>query len=229
MKILVADKHSDTMEAVGTCCAIRWPHRELLSTEDPDNLLIMIEQDAPDLVVLGAEFSPDLGMTLCQQIRNFSAVPLIAVTDTSGEEEIIRALGAGADDCLCRPIRPLELLARIVALLRRVQKLPLVTHKQPFVSGKLFIDFDTYEVIVEGTEVRLTLTEFEILRCLVNNAKSVMTHTQLAHLIWGEDGQVSRNSLKVHIQHLRKKLGESAKKPRYILSERGLGYKFAAS
>ena len=229
MKILVADKDSDTIEAVDSCCTIRWPHRELLSADDADSLLIMIEQDAPDLVVLGTDLSPELGMTICQQIRNFSAVPLIAVAPTGDEDEIIRALGAGADDCLSRPIRPLELLARIVALLRRAQKLPLVTHGQPFVSGELFIDFDTYEVRVEGAEVRLTLTEFEILRCLVNNSKNVMSHTQLAHLLWGGDGQGSRNALKVHIQHLRNKLGDTAKQPHYILSERGLGYKFAAS
>lgn len=228
MKILVADKDTKTIEAVGTCCAIRWPHRELLSTEDPDRLLTMIEEEAPDLVVLETGLSEDLGTGICREIRNFSAVPVIAIASAPGEKEIVGALDAGADDCLSRPVRPLELMARIVALLRRVQKLPLVTHGQPFVSGKLFIDFDTCEVRIGASPIKLTFTEFEILRCLVNNAKTVISHSQLAQLIWGDDGQGSRNALKVHIQHLRTKLGDTAKKPRYILSERGLGYKFAA-
>jgi DNA-binding response OmpR family regulator len=91
-----------------------------------------------------------------------------------------------------------------------------------------YIDFDTYEVRIDGREVKLTFTEFEILRCLVNNSRRIMSHSQLACLVWGEDGQGSRNVLKMHIQHLRNKLGDTAKPPHYILSERGLGYKFSA-
>jgi DNA-binding response OmpR family regulator len=229
MKIVVADIDPKTLEAVGTCCSIRWPHRELLSTEDPDELLRWIEEEAPDLVVLATNFSEGAGLAICRQIRAFSAVPLI-MTDSTGEEgNLIRALDAGADDCLSKPIRPLELLARIVALLRRCQKLPLVSHGQPFVAGELYIDFDTYEVRIDGREVKLTFTEFEILRCLVHNSRRIMSHSQLASLVWGEDAQGSRNALKVHVQHLRNKLGDTAKQSRYILSERGLGYKFAVS
>lgn len=229
MKILVGDRDPKTVEAIGTCCAIRWPHRELLVTDNPDQLMQMIEQEAPDLVVMDTELSTELGVGLCREIRNFSAVPLIMIASTGAEREIIRALDAGADDCMNKPIRPLEMLARIIALLRRAQKLPLVSRGQPFVSGSLFIDFDIYEVRIEGDEVKLTVTEFEILRCLVNNPRRVMSHSQLAHLVWGDDGQSSRNALKVHIQHLRNKLGDTAKEPQYILSERGLGYKFSTS
>ncbi|MDA0733141.1 MAG: response regulator transcription factor [Chloroflexi bacterium] len=227
MKILIGDKDPKSIEAVGSCCAIRWPHRELLATEDPDQLMQMIEQEAPDLVVMETELSTELGVGLCREIRNFSAVPLIMITSTGAEKEIIRALDAGADDCMSKPVRQLEMLARIIALLRRAQKLPLTSQGQPFVSGKLFIDFDIYEVRIEGKEVKLTTTEFEILRCLVKNPRRVMSHSQLSHLVWGEDGQSSRNALKVHIQHLRNKLGDTARESHYILSERGLGYKFS--
>lgn len=229
MKILVADKDPRTFEAVGTCCSIRWPHRELLSTENADDLLTMIEEEAPDLLVLDADFSAGSGIAICREIRAFSAVPLIMLAPPEEEGVIIRSLEAGADDCLGKPVRPLEMLARIVALLRRAQQLPLVTNSQPFISGDLYIDFDTYEVRLEGKEVKLTFTEFEILRCLVNNARRIMSHSQLACLVWGEDGQGSRNALKVHIQHLRNKLGDTARQPRFILSERGFGYKFSAS
>ena len=228
MKVLIADSDPKTLESVGMCCAIRWPHREILSTADPDELLNLVEQEVPDLVVMDSDLPGESGYALCREIRSFSTVPIIMTCLVGDEGEVIRALDSGADDCVGKPIRPLELLARIIALLRRTQNLPLVSSSQPFISGNLYIDFDTFEVRIDGAEVRLTFNEFEILRCLVNNSRRVISHSQLACLVWGEDGQGSRNSLKVHIQHLRNKLGESAHDPQYILNERGFGYKFAA-
>ncbi len=193
-----------------------------------DEVLSAIEREVPDLVIMSSGFSGGQGIATCREVRLFSAVPLIMLSDSGDEKEIIRPLDAGADDCLSKPLRPLELLARMVALLRRAQGLSMVVHSQPFVSEDLYIDFETCEVRIGGREVKLTFTEFEILRYLVDNARRIMSHSQLACLIWGEDGQSSRNALKVHIQHLRNKLGDTARKPRYILNERGYGYKFAA-
>jgi DNA-binding response OmpR family regulator len=228
LKILIGDRDPKTIEAVSACCANRWPHRELLITEDPERLMQLIEQEALDLVVMETELPTDPGINLCREIRNFSAVPVIMIASSGAEGEVIRALDSGADDCISKPVRPLELRARIIALLRRAQRLPLVSRGQPFVSGNLFIDFDGFEVRIGGVEVKLTVTEFEILRCLVNNPRRVISHAQLSHLISGDSGPDSRNALKVHIQHLRNKLGDTAGKPHYILSERGLGYRFAA-
>ena len=228
MKVLVADSDPNTIESLGMCCSIRWPYRELLSTEDPEELLTIIEQEAPDLVVLNTQLPKGSGYTVCRGIRTFSAVPLIIIASGREDGEVIRALESGADDCVSKATSPLELLARIVALFRRAQKLPLINSARPFKSGDLYIDFDTHEVKKDGREIKLTLTEFEILRCLVNNPRRVISHSQLACLIWGEDDQGSRSALKVHIQHLRHKLGESAGQPQYILNERGCGYKFAA-
>lgn len=228
MKVLVADSDPNTIESLGMCCSIRWPYRELLSTEDPEELLTIIEQEAPDLVVLNTRLTKESGYAVCRGIRTFSEVPLIMIASGEEDGEIIRALESGADDCVTKTVNPLELLARIVALFRRTQRLPLINSARPFISDDLYIDFDTYEVRKNGQEIKLTLTEFEILRCLVNNPRRVISHSQLACLIWGEDDQGSRSALKVHIQHLRHKLGESAGRPQYILNERGYGYKFAA-
>lgn len=227
VKIVIADGDPNTLESVGTCCATRWPSRSLLSTVSTDELLSMVEHEAPDLVLLDAELSDRPGYAVCREIRAFSAVPLIVINSSDEEDGIIGALDAGADDCISKPIRPMELQARIMALLRRTQKLPLVGATQPYKSDDLYINFDTYEVVADGEEINLTFTEFEILRCLVNNSGRVISHSQLAWQIWGEDGQCPRNALKVHIQHLRHKLGETAGKPRYIINERGLGYKFS--
>jgi DNA-binding response OmpR family regulator len=229
MKVLVVDSDPKTIESVGRCCSIRWPYRELLSTEDPEEALNIIEQETPDLMVLNTQLPEGCGYALCREIRTFSAVPLIMMAPSIEDDEVIRALEAGADDCVSKTTNPLELLARIVALFRRTQKLPLISSARPFMSGDLYIDFDTHEVKKDGREIKLTLTEFEILRCLVNNHKRVISHSQLAGLIWGEDDPGSRSALKVHIQHLRHKLGESAGQPHYIFNQRGCGYKFAAA
>jgi DNA-binding response OmpR family regulator len=228
VKILIGDRDHRTVEAVSACCANRWPHRELLITEDSEHLMQLIGQEALDLVVMETQLPAEPGINLCREIRNFSAVPLITIASSGAEGEIIRALDSGADDCISKPVRPLELQARIIALLRRAQRRPLVRGGQPFVSGNLFIDFDVFEVRIDGNEVKLTITEFEILRCLVNNPRGVISHAQLSYLISGDSGPVSRNALKVHIQHLRNKLGGTAGKSHHIRNERGLGYRFAA-
>ena len=229
MKILIADSDPSTVESVGASCASRWPYRDLLSAGNYDELLNLVETESPDLVLLDSGLSDTQGEAVCREIRAFSTVPLIMITPSDEESDIVRALNAGADDCVSKPIRPLELVARIVALLRRTQRLPLTGAVQPYLSDDLYIDFDTYEVKVQGQDVKLTFTEFEILKFLVNNPRRVVSHSQLGWQIWGEDGECSRNALKVHIQHLRQKLGESASDPHYILNERGLGYKFAAA
>ena len=167
------------------------------------------------------------GYNICREIRGFSDVPVIMTIPTD-DDDLIRALDADDNDCMDQPVGARELLARMVAIFRRTQRLPLVKSSRPFVSGHLYINFDANEVRMGGDEVKLTFTEFELLRCLVNNPKRVMSHSQLACQVWGEEDEGSRNSLKVHIQHLRQKLGEAAGKPKYILSERGCGYKFAA-
>ena len=228
MKILVADNDPKTIESVGICLSLRWPHGEMCFPEDRDDLLNLISHEAPDLVVLNSGLYGGSGNSICREIRAFSAVPVIMTIPTDDEEDLIRALDSGADDCMYQPVGAQELLARIIAIFRRTQQLPLVKSFRPFVSGRLYINFDASEVRMGGDQVKLTFTEFEILRCLVNNPKRVMSHSQLACLVWGEEDEGSRNSLKVHIQHLRQKLGESAGQPRYILSERGCGYKFAA-
>ncbi len=228
MKILVADNDPRTIESVGICLSQRWPHGEMLFPENSDDLLRLIEQEAPDLVVLDSQIYQGSGCAICREIRTFSAIPLIMVVPGGDDEKLVRALEIGADDCIDKPIRAPELLARMVALLRRAQKLPLVTSAHPYISGDLFIDFDTNQVRIDGEEVKLTFTEFEILRCLVNNSRRVMSHSQLTNLVWGEEGEGSRNALKVHIQHLRNKLRDTNGRSDYILNERGYGYKFSA-
>jgi DNA-binding response OmpR family regulator len=226
MKILVADSDPECIASIGMCCSTRWPHRELLSSDDPEEVVILVERAAPDVVVLEAGLSNGLGYSICREIRSFSSVPLIITTTSEEESEIIKAVELGADDFVSKPFKPLELLARIIAVVRRAQGLSLLNNTRPLISGDLYIDFDNYEVILNGREVRLTFIEFEILRCLVLNKGKAISPAAITELIWGEDADGSRKALKVHIQHLRQKLGETASNPRHILCQRGVGYRF---
>lgn len=214
---------------MAACCAIRWPHREVIFASAPDEFLLQLERQAPDLAILDSELAQGQGHAVCREVRLISAIPLLMVIPSQEEGEVVKALEAGADDCVAKPLRPLEVVARLVALLRRTRQLPLVTPSAPFTAGPLFIDFDRNAVRVDGQEAKLTSTELEILRCLVHNPRRIMSHAQLAAAVWGDEAPGSRNTLKVHVQHLRQKLGERAGQPRYILSERGYGYKFVVS
>jgi len=226
MKILVADGNRNTAAAVGECCFSRWPHHQVVFTDAPEQFLLMVEQDGPDVVLLDSELGGGRGPALCREVRHFSAVPLIMMLWRGEENEVVRALESGADDCLTRPLRPKEVVARLVALLRRSGTLPMLANAGPVTAGPLYMDFNSFEVRFGGEEVHLTATEFEILRHLVNNRRWVVSHAQLSEAVWGDQESGSRNSLKVHIQHLRQKLGEGNGHPRFIFNARGLGYKF---
>jgi two-component system KDP operon response regulator KdpE len=228
MRVIIADSLPASAESLAACCAIRWPHREAFFATTPEDFLLQVGTIAPDLAILDSQLAHGQGHAVCREVRRFSAVPLLMVIPTDQEDEVVKALEAGADDCVARPLRPLEVVARLVALLRRTHRLPLVSAGAPFTAGPLLADFDSGEVRVAGQEVKLTSTEFAILKCLVHNPKRIVSNAQLAAVVWGEEAQGSRKALKVHIQHLRQKLGEHPGQPHYIVNERGYGYRFAA-
>ena len=138
----------------------------------------------------------------------------------------MKALETGADDFVSKPFSHLELLARMQAVLRRTQNTPLGMGEAPFIVNGLCIDFEGHEVTVNGGEVKLTPTEFGILRCLVKNSGRIMSASNISHRVWGDDVPDANQLIKVHIQHLRKKIGDDPAKPHYIFTERGVGYKF---
>ena len=130
---------TQTIEAVGICLSLRWPHGEMYFPEDREDLLNLISHEAPDLLVLNSSLYDGSGYSICQEIRAFSAVPVMMTIPSDNEADLIRALDAGADDCVDQPVSAQELLARMVAIFRRTQRLPLVKSSRPFVSGHLYI------------------------------------------------------------------------------------------
>ena len=144
-----------------------------------------------------------------------------------GEDvDIARGLELGADDYMVKPFSHIELIARVEAVLRRSRGIPASGDDRPYTSGNLEVNFVTNEVKVGGSPVKLTSTEMKLLRHLIRNEGRLLTHENLLTKVWGEGYQDTRDLLRVHIQHLRQKLGDNVESPRIIVTEHGMGYRF---
>ncbi len=225
MKVVVIDDSPDIVEVVSLCFQLRWSGATVVSANNGNKGLDLIEAESPDLVILDIGL-PDMdGFQVLREIRRFSQVPVIMLTVRDEDTDVVRGLELGADDYVTKPFSHIELMARVQAVLRRVQGLP-VTEEHPFVSGKLSVDFSRNEVTIDGKPVKLTATERNLLYHLVKNEGRLLSHENLLKKIWGETHVDARDLLRVHIQHLRQKLGDSVESPSIIVTEHGMGYKF---
>ena len=186
-----------------------------------------LKQDLPDLVILDV-MMPELdGFETLRRIRAVSNVPVIMLTVRNEESDRIRGLEIGADDYISKsPFSPRELLTRVKALLRRTFT-PSPARKTTIVVDKdLTIDFSKREVWVRGEKVTLRPTEYRLLYHLVNNAGRLMTHETLLSRVWGHEYRDESHYLRLYITYLRQKLERDPSHPKYILTERGVGYRF---
>ncbi|HST87140.1 MAG TPA: response regulator transcription factor [Ktedonobacterales bacterium] len=186
-----------------------------------------LKQDLPDLVILDV-MMPELdGFETLRRIRAVSNVPVIMLTVRNEESDRIRGLEIGADDYISKsPFSPRELLTRVKALLRRTFT-PSPARKTTIVVDKdLTIDFSKREVWVRGEKVTLRPTEYRLLYHLVNNAGRLMTHETLLSRVWGHEYRDESHYLRLYITYLRQKLERDPAHPKYILTERGVGYRF---
>ena len=176
----------------------------------------------PELVLLDLGL-PDIdGIELLRELREWSQVPVIVLSVRDREDDKVRALDAGADDYLTKPFGVAELLARIRVALRR----GMVQTPEPlFNSGGLNVDLSSRSVSLEGAEIQLTPTEYDLLRLLVTHAGKVVTHNQILGQVWGEDQLEQTQLLRVTISNLRHKIEPEPSRPRYIITEPGVGYK----
>jgi len=187
----------------------------------------LIEQHRPALIVLDLRLPGTDGFDLCRQVRAVSSVPIIIVSGSSQSLDKVRGLELGADDYVTKPYDPAELAARIGAVLRRVQGLPPVA-PPIFQCGELEIDFSQQQVTVAGHEVRLTGTEYRLLECLAQNAGRTLVVEALLAKVWGPDYGGEYALVHLYISRLRRKLGESSREPRLILTKRSVGYQMVA-
>ncbi len=180
----------------------------------------------PELILLDVML-PDIdGFEVLQLVREISDVPVIMLTAKGEEEDRVRGLELGADDYVTKPFSPRELVSRVRAVLRRTEAVRGGIHGPIEVDKRLKIDFDRREIWVEGELVKLRPTEYRLLYHLVQNAGWVMTYDQLLAKVWGYEYRDEPHYVRLYVNYLRQKLEADPSKPVYILTERGVGYRF---
>jgi len=181
--------------------------------------------DAPDLIVLDVMLPAMSGLDVCRSLRQFTDVPIILLTARKDEVDRVLGLELGADDYVTKPFSPRELVARIKAILRRTAKPRESQDGQVSVHG-LVINAERRNVSLDGREVSLTFTEFELLHIMARHPGRAFTRDELLARVWGEDFFGDARTVDVHIRHLREKLEEGTAPPRFIETVRGVGYRF---
>lgn len=185
----------------------------------------LVHEIGPDLVLLDLLLPGIDGWEVCRLIRRELNVPIIALTALGHEQHLIRALDLGVDDYITKPFRVGELAARIRAALRR-SACPPSQELAIEIDCRLKLDRATHSVMVDGNLIELSVTEYDLLMFLVENAGRILTHDTLLARVWGWDQVGQTNYLKVYIHRLRQKIEEDPAQPAYILTERGIGYRF---
>ncbi len=190
--------------------------------------LRMVFDNRPNLVVLDIMMPGIDGYETCRRIREMSDIPIILLTARDSEEDILKGFEAGADDYMIKPFKPSELIARIGAVLRRAQ-MPAVfgdTMAQ-YQDDWLRIDLTTRLVEVEGNRIRLSATEFNLLALLLRNRGRIVETNTILTEVWGAEYRDEVSYVRVYVSHLRQKLEPDPTNPRYILTERQVGYLFS--
>lgn len=188
--------------------------------------LTLAAAERPDLIVLDLGLPDVAGLDVCRDVRTWSGVPILVLSARHADEEKAAMLDAGADDYLTKPFSTLELQARVRALLRRAARAG-IDGETSIRSGSLVIDLAARVVSVRGTEVHVTPIEWDLLRVLATEAGRTLTHQQLFRKVWsGRSHGDAQKYLRVHIANLRRKIEDDAIRPRYILTEPGVGYRF---
>ncbi|MGW3887326.1 response regulator [Micromonospora chokoriensis] len=188
--------------------------------------LTEFDRTGADIVLLDLMLPEMSGTEVCRQLRQRSAVPIIMVTARDSEIDKVVGLEIGADDYVTKPYSPRELVARIRAVLRRQSPEVAETGAPTLAAGPVRMDIERHVVTVDGGTVQLPLKEFELLELLLRNAGRVLTRGQLIDRVWGADYVGDTKTLDVHVKRLRSKIEPEPSAPRFIVTVRGLGYKF---
>jgi phosphate regulon transcriptional regulator PhoB len=188
-----------------------------------------LQAGAPDLVLLDIMLPGTDGLMLCRRLRAAAAtaaVPIIMLTAKAAEVDRVLGLEMGADDYVTKPFSPRELVARVKAVMRRARPNDMEVGLEVYERGRLRVDFDSYEVFLDGQRVNLSLREFELLKFFVRNPYKAYDRLQLLDLVWGQEVHVEPRTVDVHVRRLRKQIERNDALPELILTVRGVGYKF---
>jgi len=225
MKILLVDDEKDFLRILDMAFQVYRPGYTLMAAHNGKDALAAVTKNSPDLVLLDVML-PDMdGFEICQRIRAQSSVPIVMLTARDREGDIVYGLEVGADDYITKPFSHRELMARIDALLRRSRTAAFNGQAGSFRTGDLVVDFARRQAVIRRQRLELTPKEYEVLEHLARNAGQVLTHDALLAKVWGPQYRDEPQYLKTYIYRLRKKIEENPRRPRYIVSHYGTGYR----
>lgn len=228
MKVLLIGDSENLSQTISLTLRVRWPELSLLHATAVREGIKVIHREQPNIVMLHRDSAAVDCFDLVSQIRSFSDVALIILSEKDNVMDKIRALEMGADDWITPSSIPMEFIAKVNAILRR--RSPRSNDRPSyFFSGKLSINFATRKVCVQGKSVKLTPIEYKILCELVRNEGSVVDRANLLRNVWGPNYRADTEFLKKYIYRLRSKIEEDLTNPKIILNKRGVGYIFISS
>ncbi|MBQ9926994.1 MAG: response regulator transcription factor [Lachnospiraceae bacterium] len=223
-KVLVVD--DEKLIVKGVRFSLEQDGMEVDCAYDGEEALQKIKDNEYDIVLLDVMLPKLTGFEVCQQVREFSSVPIVMLTAKGEDMDKILGLEYGADDYITKPFNILEVKARIKAIMRRTMPKPKEEAKV-IESGDMRLDCDGRRVYVEGKEINLTAKEFEVLELLVRNPNKVYSRESLLKLVWGMDYPGDVRTVDVHIRRLREKVEANPSEPKYVHTKWGVGYYFA--
>jgi len=223
MKVLVVDDEQPLLDALQY--ALQREGFEVVTATDSEDALRLFHEQNPDLVVLAVMLPTRSGFEVCQILRKRSNVPIIMLTAKGAETDRVVGLEIGADDYVTKPFSMRELIARIKSVMRRA-KTPASAAGNVLKAGELSLDVDRHEARLGDTPLLLSPKEFDLLRFLMEHPGQVFSRQTLLDRVWGEEKYIEERTVDVHIHWLREKIESDPRKPKYLLTVRGVGYKF---
>jgi DNA-binding response OmpR family regulator len=197
---------------------------DVLLASDGVEAIEILEREIPELLILDITMPKMDGFEVCKRVREWSQIPIVILSARGTEMDKVKCLESGADDYITKPFGVDELMARVKAVMRRMQSSKENATLPAYVNNELEVDFAKHLVTLGSQNINLTATEYRMLAYLAMNAGRVITGSQLLDHVWGEDYSGSDHLLQVNIGRLRQKLGDNARDPKYIQTKAGIGY-----
>ncbi|WP_288782808.1 response regulator [uncultured Cutibacterium sp.] len=222
MRILIADDDPQFLRALRITLGARG--YEVLLARDGQHALEMAIDHKPDIILLDLGMPRLDGVKVIEAVRGWSSAPILVISGRSGSAEKVEALDAGADDYVTKPFSMDELLARIRVLTRRIGQDE--GDEEPIVAfGSVWVDLAAHTVTRDGANVRLTPTEWRVLELLIHNEGRLVTRQTMLSQVWGSEHVTDTGYLRLYISQLRKKLEPEPSRPRYLITDAGMGYR----
>lgn len=223
-RVLVVEDEQSWSDALSY--VLRREGFEVAVADTGPQALVEFDHNGADLVLLDLMLPQLSGVDVCRELRARGKVPIIMITARDSEVDKVVGLEIGADDYVTKPYSVRELLARIRAVLRRSSGNVPRTESDTLTAGPLKIDIDGHRVTLNGSEIRLSMKEFELVELMVRNAGRVLTRKQLIERVWGPAFTGDPRTLAVHMKRIRTKIEPDPSRPRHVVTVRGIGYKF---